>query len=712
MNVALPPPVPPDDLVDACTAGQCLVHAGPGLSVFAGYPTWPAFATMLCDALQSDSSVDPAVVDSLRGAVEEGEVDTALDTIANMIGVERASSYVASIFGASRPLGPVHEALGAVPFAAAVTSNYDDLLERAFAARTPHVYTSSDAEQLYTALGKREIFLLKLYGTSDRPETTKISFAQYEQESSRNQHFREFMSTLLLSRMLLFLGAEIESIERHLKLYSATITAPRRHYALAPIGGSSWVLRARLLQQKYGVEVIPYDGSEDWLVAFLDELALRTGAVSTSPAAIADGPAPQTIQRVTLDNIGPFEHLELELDPRWNILLGDNGVGKSSILKAIAVGLAGKDAQPFANALVRYGATSASIVLETADKKVYTTELFRRGDEVEVAPGSVRALDSEGWLALGFPALRTVSWERPKAPEAQVKGRPSPEDLLPLVRGGADPRLDKLKQWIVNLDYWIKDAQSRGEDGSHYRRLLDDFFTVVGDLAVGLKVGFKEVRPQTNEVVLVTDDGELPLEAVSQGTISLIGWVGILLQRLYEVYGDETEPRKRHALVLMDELDAHMHPIWQQTLVPSLATAFPRVQFVGTTHSPLVVGGMRETQVFRFIRDDARRVVRVAVDPHMLYGRADQLLTGELFGMHSTLDVETQRELERYTELLGRRKRTKREEAEFQRLRERLETRIPPSHERPEERAEYTRLMDQLRDALKQAAASGNFDLA
>ena len=44
---------------------------------------------------------------------------------------------------------------------------------------------------------------------------------------------------------------------------------------------------------------------------------------------------------MTLTNIGPFDHLDLELDPRWNILLGDNGVGKSNVLRAIAAALAG-----------------------------------------------------------------------------------------------------------------------------------------------------------------------------------------------------------------------------------------------------------------------------------------------------------------------------------------------------------------------------------
>jgi len=149
--------------------------------------------------------------------------------------------------------------------------------------------------------------------------------------------------------------------------------------------------------------------------------------------------------------------------------------------------------------------------------------------------------------------LRTVSWVRPKAAERETTARPTPEDLLPVLAGEADPRLDKLKQWIVNVDYQIKDARSRKQDPQQYERLLADFFEVVTELTSDTKIKFKEVNAQTKEITVITDDGELPIEALSQGMTSLIGWVGILLQRMYEVYGTDEDPKQRHALVLMDE---------------------------------------------------------------------------------------------------------------------------------------------------------------
>jgi len=119
---------------------------------------------------------------------------------------------------------------------------------------------------------------------------------------------------------------------------------------------------------------------------------------------------------------------------------------------------------------------------------------------------------------------------------------------------------------------------------------------VTGDMTIR----FKAVDVSRGRVLLETDDGEVPLEAVSQGTVSLLGWIGVLMQRLFEVHDQSAAPTREFALVLMDELDAHMHPEWQQQIVSLLRERFPNVQFLASTHAPLVVGGLDPEQIFRF----------------------------------------------------------------------------------------------------------------
>jgi hypothetical protein len=157
---------------------------------------------------------------------------------------------------------------------------------------------------------------------------------------------------------------------------------------------------------------------------------------------------------------------------------------------------------------------------------------------------------------------------------------------------------------------------------------------------------------------------------------------------MYEVYYDpknpKADPLQRPAVVLIDEIDAHMHPAWQQGLPLRLAEQFPKVQFIVTTHSPFVVAGIPVAQVIRLRRNKKDEVVRVEnVEEDMTMGRADQILTGDLFGLETTLDPKTQKVIERYEELLGKEKRTPEEEADFENLGRELEIRIPVSGEKP-----------------------------
>lgn len=697
MSVKLPgmiPPTPPENLISACVSGDCVLFGGAGLSKRAGFATWTEFVIDLLNWATDTKFVTPAWAKSRRAAILKGDAGAVADGILDSLQDDPRNHallnhYLRSVFLHSAKLSGAHLRLRTVNFCSILTTNFDKLLEQTFEQRSPRLYTPSDAEGLIEALHKREFFVLKLYGELDRPETVMISPAQFEDAIRENLPFAQFMETLFLSRTLLFIGASLEGIEDYLKgIGLKRQKAPREHWALVGVNDdNSWLAKAESLKRRYGIEIIPYriNAKHSAVHDFLRKLqgnVLATGELEPERTSVTQ------LNRIQLENIGPFVSLDLKLDPHWNILLGDNGVGKSNILRAIAVAICGQDAQTYAGRLIKADTTNASILLET-DRNTYKTELLKTTSglaQMETIP--VRPLEAEGWLAIGFPALRTVSWERPSAPEQISKSFPTPDDLLPLVKGEPDPRLDKLKQWIVNLDYLSKDEQSKSGSGGRYEKLLNKFFEYVAVLTGDVTMRRGEVNPQTYEITVITDDGPLPIEAISQGMTSLVGWVGILLQRLYEIYSDDDDPTQRFALVLMDEIDAHLHPGWQQRLVSNLSRVFPNIQFIATTHSPLIIGGMSAEQVFRFARDEDGKVVQLPVAADMTIGRADQILTGELFGLKTTLalDEQTKGNLESYKLLLGKSRRSPEEEANFQQLRQSLHVSMPTSGETRAER--------------------------
>jgi hypothetical protein len=470
----------------------------------------------------------------------------------------------------------------------------------------------------------------------------------------------------------------------------------RRHFALVPVSGDAWEPKADQLSGSYNIEVLAYRaGQPARALAFMRALARHLETRAGKSEMVEPELQQAQLAQLRLVNIGPFQDLTLDLDETWSILLGDNGVGKSTILKAIALAICGEDARQFAGRLLTFGRGSGQIELVTARGERYITNLKSTTVETEVTCLPQRPLEIEGWLALGFPPLRGMSWQQPGGPQLGQETRqgPNPADLLPLMTGAADPRIVELKQWVVNLDYR---ALKEGDPKS--QRLFDDFGQVIDRLTVGMKLEDIQVAPKTFEITVKVDGVRVPVEMLSQGTQSLIGWVGVLLERLYEFYDEVDKPREEYALVLMDEIDAHMHPEWQQTLIPSLKALFPNAQFIVTTHSPLIPISSAPEEVYRLRRDE-RTQGQVAVEKleiDLRRWRADQVLTSSLFDLDSTMAPEVYKALSRYTELSAQDELTEEDLAELERHAAMLQVRLPTPMERREARQAYERIEECL----------------
>ncbi len=148
-------------------------------------------------------------------------------------------------------------------------------------------------------------------------------------------------------------------------------------------------------------------------------------------------------------------------------------------------------------------------------------------------------------------------------------------------------------------------------------------------------------------VLVESGTGVIPLESLSQGTLAAIGWAWVLLDRLYKAYPHSVAPERERALVLIDEIDAHMHPAWQQTMIGRLQRVFRRTQFIVTTHSPLVVGGVGARTLAVLSRQGTRTTVK-AIRDDLSGWRADQILTSDLFGLSSSRSDLFQALLSRY----------------------------------------------------------------
>jgi len=682
----LPDLTVPDDLLEACLQGECVLYAGAGLSAPAGLPLWGPLVRGLLDWASSAGLVDPTFGASLRSALERS---TGTDRVADAI-VDRAKAadrledlrlHLREVFVApSVELPPVHRLLPLIGFGAVLTTNFDRLLESAYDIPPEGVLTPGNIEPLMSALHARRFFILKLYGDLDQPASVLVAPAQYEETILGDRPFTEFMQRLFFTRTILFLGASLQGIEAYLKGITFQQIPTRRHYAVVSVDEAGWEAEADLLERRYGIHVLPYAPTEGHpqVPAFIDRLAARVerarrlerGATPSSPSGSRKpigqraAEAPSLLQSIEVRNVGPFEEMKLDFDPGWTILLGDNGVGKSTILKALALAVAGRAAQESAGRLLRFGTKRGQIVIRTTSGRTYGTDIFvNAAGQAEVASIPARAFEEESRLVLGFPPARAIGAGRSKGPAlAEGRNRPLVDDVLPILGNASDPRILDMKQWIVNLDY----RSQKGGAGSA-PRLLERFRETLGILLGETEIGLPHVLDR--DVLVKTRDGDLPIDVLSQGTMSILGWVGILLQRLHEVARDGDQS----ALVLVDEIDAHMHPEWQQAIVARLKEIFPAIQFVVTTHSPFLAVGRVPGELVRLRRHpQSGKIVSERPPGDTKAMSVSDVLTSYLFGLESGLDYPMQKDLLRKRELSVQRELTAGERQELADLTERL----------------------------------------
>ena len=678
-------PDPPPELVAACASSNCVLFAGSGLGAQAGFPTWQGILNQIVHTAQ-DTSPPPEDTDwkTVAMLVRGNDVNTAARLIRGTLSNDVIFRALCEAYDdTSKDDSAIHKTLARLPFQSAIRLGFDNVVERAYLSEQPILC----APQTPTSISEldhndRTSFVIyKLSGTIRQPESPILTASELREAIKENQPLARFMQGKFMSQPFLFVGVSAEMIEQFLSVFGITSRGNVEHCAL--VYREEGIEAATAALRDFGINVLIYDATPEFpeFGEFMRRLAdaVETSGIQQRPRS---KPSP-VLNKITLENVGPFDHLQIDLTESWNILLGDNGCGKTTILKAVSSALCGdrEPAKAAISRLLKSKRDDGKIVLQVGDRE-YTTTIRREGKRITVRSRQVTPLEAGSMLVLGFPALRGASTVAAKAPDDDEQySTPDVDisDVLPLVSGAIDVRMDSLSQWVI-------DTESRGRDDERYARLLHHFFELMDKLTPGVKLDFGEIDKTNWRVLVDTEDGRIPIDLVSQGMSSIYSWAGCLLQRLQEVYPDSDDLTKERALVLVDELDAHMHPKWQQLIIQNLKDTFPNIQFIATTHSPLIIGGMPVEQVIRLDRDESGKVVRVDVPADMTMGRTDQILAGSLFDLETTLDVETQRITEQYHDLLAKEKRTPDEERSMVKLREQLSERIPVSPTEPAHR--------------------------
>lgn len=380
---------------------------------------------------------------------------------------------------------------------------------------------------------------------------------------------------------------------------------------------------------------------------------------ATDDGTRAESPAAYFLS-LSLENVrcfGPQQTLDLSdgngRPARWTVILGFNGTGKTTILQSLVefelvplpdpAGETGNErhrfvARPFAElesmqrgekqqaALIQVEIAASKSLLATPSQigRYQLTvnpkgKLFKsRLDQVGGAPVDLR-------LCYAYGAGRRMG-------AASLSDAGSDDPTASLFSDKADLR--NPEEWLLRLDY----AATKAPHIQNKRRAR---FDQVKDLLLSILHEVEDIRLVTPEgpnptprAEFKTPYGWVPLRNLGYGYRTLITWVTDLANRMVERYPDSSDPLGEPAIVLVDEIDLHLHPVWQRKLMGFLTERFPNTQFIATAHSPLVAQAAADANL-AVLRRDGDHVV-IDNDLENIRGwRIDQILTSELFGLES-----------------------------------------------------------------------------
>jgi energy-coupling factor transporter ATP-binding protein EcfA2 len=340
--------------------------------------------------------------------------------------------------------------------------------------------------------------------------------------------------------------------------------------------------------------------------------------------------------------------------PNVNLLLGDNGLGKTTLLKAIALAALGP-------AVDRSGIYPYHLIRKAGNppdgvdgSKAGIEAIFTHHAQDDPNGDLRRITRIESAIAVERSGdLESLHWthaeEKPWHPIYKAES-----DAFFFVGYGAARRVERREQ----LDFGARSSSSFIR-AQRVKSLFEDAYSLI-PLSAWLP-GLKERKPsQYRQVIKLVnqlvgqdrygfqgemDEGEylferqglkVPFPALYDGYRAYLGWIGDLLYHICETCPRGRKLTDNHGIVMVDEIDLHLHPQWQMQVLPMIAKALPHIQFIVTSHSPLIAGSLEWMNVLVMVPEpqQASKVLRI---PERIHGLdADQLLLTDLFGLRST----------------------------------------------------------------------------
>ncbi len=335
------------------------------------------------------------------------------------------------------------------------------------------------------------------------------------------------------------------------------------------------------------------------------------------------------IQTLAVKDVAGIKNLHLRFDERMNILCGPNGIGKTTVLECCAHSFsAGATSVLKSRARVEEGADLKGMI-ETGLKDGETPSVVRLQVNCHEPLRQSEPFgnhEKAGYI-LSLKTGRLFSYQALDAVKKDTEK--SSHDLIENVKNGISS--NDIKSWFVNRDlYSTKDKAMSAEQLANFE-LAKRCFSKLNEAFT-----FSHVDAGSLDIFVKTPGGLIVHEYLSSGFKScLVMLLGIIKE--LELRFKHTKVEEIEAIVLIDEIELHLHPDWQGKIAGVLTEVFPKIQFIVTTHSAHVIQSAERSQIIALESKDGFVSPRELPEtPHGFKGwTVDEVLT-DVMGMGDT----------------------------------------------------------------------------
>jgi hypothetical protein len=350
------------------------------------------------------------------------------------------------------------------------------------------------------------------------------------------------------------------------------------------------------------------------------------------------------LRDVKIDFVGPDG-----LPRMWTVFVGENRLCKTTLLQTIAAAACGADrgTQLVTDVIASWPDLRSPVSLEVEAEFGFSTER----NHLRKYPGTPNSfllagpapapilrsrleLEPDKRVFSGGSSYVGIDSSVPDPlTDARSQGLPDwfvagygPSRLLPSAGKTSrhnEPPIDRLRPLFGESLIGTGFIELLGEDlGRSFAKVLQSVFVTGGLLPHvtalelrgrgGIRSARDLVEAQRFEMDVLDSHGErirVPATWLSQGYQSLIAWLADVVGQILLEAGEPVEAAQMEGTVLVDEIDLHLHPTWQVRLIPALKRVFPRLQFIATTHSPMVLPALKAEEIYLLSQNNEGSVI-------------------------------------------------------------------------------------------------------